>query len=74
VKRTIQTTPARSRQLALAAVFLGLPDSESVIQNFISAGIMSLCDHDPTFHLALMRAANVDWDTLERVSKETAQP
>jgi hypothetical protein len=72
VKRTIQTTPARSRQLALAAAFLGLPDSEAVIQNFVTAGLLSLADHDATFKLALMRSAGIDWDTIDRVAKDSA--
>ena len=71
MKRTIQTTPSRSRQLALAAVFLDLPDGESVIQYFITAGILSLASHDETYKLALLRAAGVDWSDLEKVSRES---
>jgi len=69
-KRTIRMPKPRARQLALAAAFLGLPDSESVIQSFISAGLLSLAEHDATFKLALLRACDVDWDTVQRVAKE----
>jgi hypothetical protein len=71
--RTIRMPPARAKQLALAATFLGLPDSESVIQNFITAGLMSLCDHSEIFKLALLRSADVDWDELQQIAKETAE-
>jgi hypothetical protein len=71
--RTIQTTPSRSRQLALAAAFLGMPDSESVIQSFIFAGLRSLAEHDATFKLALLRSADVDWDTLQRIAEESSE-
>ena len=73
MKRTIQTTPTRSRHLALAAACLGLPDSEAVIQSFVTAGLKCLADNDPTFKMALLRAADVDWETVERVTKETAK-
>ena len=60
--------PSRARQLALAAAYLGLPDSESCIQNFVTAGLLSLSEHDSTFGLALARLAGVDWDDLERLT------
>jgi hypothetical protein len=66
--RTIRMPPARAKQLALAATFLG-----SVIQNFITAGLMSLCDHSEIFKLALLRSADVDWDELQQIAKETAE-
>jgi hypothetical protein len=71
--RTIRMPPARAKQLALAATFLGLPDSESVIQNFISAGLMSLCDHSEIFKLALLRSADVDWDELKNIATSTCE-
>lgn len=63
--------PSRARQLALAAAYLGLSDSESVIQSFITAGLLSLAEHDSTFGLALARMAGVDWDDLERITRRT---
>jgi hypothetical protein len=71
--RTIGTNPSRSRQLALAAAHLGLPDSEAAIQSFITAGLLSLAEHDNTFGLALARMAGVDWSELGRIAKEGSQ-
>ena len=70
-KRTIRMPKPRARQLALAAAFLGFPDSESVIQSFITAGLLSLADHDETFKVAMLRAAGVDWDEIDRITRES---
>ena len=70
--RTIQMPPSRSRQLALAAAYLGLPDSESAIQSFITAGLLSLAEHDSTFALAVARMAGIDWSELEAIAKQEA--
>jgi hypothetical protein len=61
----------RARQLALAASFLGFRSSEDVIQSFITAGLLSLAEHDKTFQLALMRATGIDWDVIDKVAKES---
>ena len=65
--RTIGTTPSRSRQIALASAYLGI-DGEAFIQSSISASLLSMAEHDPTFGLALARSAGVDWDDLERIT------
>lgn len=59
---------SRSRQVALAAAYLGI-DGERFIQSSISASLLSLADHDPTFALALARTSGVEWDDLERITK-----
>ena len=58
--RTIGTTPVRSRQISLAAAYLGI-DGERFIQSAITASLLSLSDHDPTFALMLARSAGMDW-------------
>jgi hypothetical protein len=71
--RTIRWSPARARQVALAAAHLGLPDGESFVQASIDASLLSLSEHDPAFKLALARSAGVSWPTLERIVTRTAE-
>lgn len=68
-KRTINCPENLSRQLALIAAEWGC-SSETVIQSLLAAGIATVAQHDKTLRLALMRAAGVDWDTLQAVARE----
>jgi hypothetical protein len=53
----------RSKQLALAAAYLGT-DSEHIIQSSITAMLLSLCSADKAFAAVLLRSSGVEWDDL----------
>jgi hypothetical protein len=71
-RRTIDMPEPRSRQVALAAAFLGI-SSEAWIQSVISAGLLALSQNDATFALALARSAGVSWENLEKIAKLNAE-
>jgi hypothetical protein len=70
--RTIQTTPARSRQVAICATALGV-NGETFIQSAISAAIITLGQNDPLVQLMLARAAGADWTEVEKLVRESIE-
>ncbi len=60
-------TEVRSNQIAMAAAKLDCSGHE-FIQSCITAGLLSLAEHDKAFALCLARAAHVDWKHLKQLS------
>jgi hypothetical protein len=67
-KRTIHMPPSRAEQIALAAASLGL-SSECLIQNFITAGLLTLAERDAPLAFALARAAGATFEDLIDIAK-----
>jgi hypothetical protein len=61
--RTIKMPEVRSKQIALAAAYLGT-DGETVIQSAITALLLSLANADAVFAAVLARSLGVDWGEL----------
>ena len=62
----------RSKQIAMAAAYLGISGHE-FIQSAITAALLSLCDQgDKTFAYMLSRAAGVEFETLEFAVRQEA--
>jgi hypothetical protein len=62
-RRTIAMPEVRSKQIALAAAFLGT-DGEHIIQAAITAMLLSIANSDTGFAVMLARTAGFGWDEL----------
>jgi hypothetical protein len=67
-KRTIHMPPSRAQQIALCAASVGIT-SEELIQSWITAGILSMAEHDTVLSFSLARAAGATFEQLTEVAK-----
>ena len=67
-KRTIHMPPSRAQQIALASASLGI-SSEELIQTWITAGLLTMAEHDTPLAFAIAHAAGATFDQLIELAK-----
>jgi hypothetical protein len=69
MKRTINTTPEKSHQIAVAAAALGC-SGDAFINACIDAGLMTLMEHNKPLALMMCRAGGATWMEVEHVAEK----
>jgi hypothetical protein len=67
-RRSINMPEVRSKQIALAAAYLGT-DGETIIQSAVTALLLSLAGADASFAAMLARTQGLSWDELVKADR-----